>query len=182
MWGGWRLGIVGLPNITCWTLFLVVLVYGGTITPSLLVCLPWPCFGVICSSSCASVSWLIVFSQLSLKCNSQLLMAPFAILGMEYHEGVTPLFIQVFLGGIQVILLLFEKTHCIWVSSLGNSNGYRRIPIGLFPSYSLSMISLLQWNSLLSRKYMILSRRCMVLLKIEGLVMRFEYIVIGIED
>ena len=36
-------------------------------------------------------------------------MAPFAILGMEYHERVTPLFIQVFLGGIQVILLWFEK-------------------------------------------------------------------------
>ena len=36
-------------------------------------------------------------------------MPPFAILGMEYHEGVTPLFIQVFLGGIQVILLWFEK-------------------------------------------------------------------------
>ena len=40
-------------------------------------------------------------------------MAPFAILGMEYHERVTPLFIQVFLGGIQVILLWFEKTHYI---------------------------------------------------------------------
>ena len=36
-------------------------------------------------------------------------MAPFAILGMEYHEGVTPLFIEVFLQGIQVILLWFEK-------------------------------------------------------------------------
>ena len=36
-------------------------------------------------------------------------MPPFAILGMEYHERVTPLFIQVFLGGIQFILLWFEK-------------------------------------------------------------------------
>ena len=36
-------------------------------------------------------------------------MPPFSILGMEYHERVTPLFIQVFLGGIQVILLWFQK-------------------------------------------------------------------------
>ena len=36
-------------------------------------------------------------------------MPPFAIVGMEYHEGITPLFIEVVLGRIQVILLWFEK-------------------------------------------------------------------------
>ena len=36
-------------------------------------------------------------------------MPPFSIVGMEYHEGITPLFIEVVLGRIQVILLWFEK-------------------------------------------------------------------------
>ena len=35
--GGWGIGVVGLPNITCWTLFFIILGYGETIESSLMI-------------------------------------------------------------------------------------------------------------------------------------------------